>query len=246
MNLTYCGRTHICGRAKNEDAFAMEQVTGALAAFTVADGLGGQPAGEVASRIAVSSLMETIRRLAPGDTSCSPGQMREILNKGFQAASVAIAQDVSASPEHAGMATTLVAALINDSFDVVIAYAGDSRAYCYGNELVQVTKDHSLVQELVRRGVITTDAAELHPDKHIVTRVVSEIPVSPDITEFGLEKNTLLLCTDGLTDALSAEEISSEMRDTDVNRICENLIGRSLRVKRDNTTIIVIRAAPRP
>jgi len=244
MNLTYCGRTHICGRAKNEDAFDMQQVTRALAAFIVADGLGGLPAGEVASRIAVTSLMETIRRLAPGEEACSPGLMKEFLNKGFQAASEAIANNVSANPEHAGMATTLVAALINDSLDVVIAYAGDSRAYCSGNTLVQVTKDHSLVQELVRRGVISTEAAEMHPDKHIVTRVVSETSVLPDIAEFPLGKNTLLLCTDGLTDALPDDELIPVLREPDLTRVCDTLIDRALQVKRDNTTFIVIRAAP--
>jgi protein phosphatase len=242
MNITYCGKTHICGRPKNEDAFDM-QVTSHLAAFAVADGLGGLPAGEVASRIAIEALMDTIRKLAPSGGSCPPSQMKEILTSGFLAASRSIAQEGSANPKHAGMATTLVAALINDSLEVVIAHAGDSRAYRVMDGITQITKDHSLVQELVRRGVITRDAAHLHPDKHIVTRVVSEIPVTPDISEVPLGNNTLLLCTDGLNEALSDEEISLVLKEPDVSGICTRLIERSVQVNHDNTTVIVIRAA---
>jgi protein phosphatase len=227
MNLIYCGRTDICGRLKNEDAFDMQQVNSQLAAFAVADGLGGLPAGEFASRIAVTALMDTIRTLAPADTTCPRAQMKEILEKGFFAAAQAIADDVSLNPGHAGMATTLVAALINDAADGVIAYAGDSRAYSGDGGLVQLTKDHSLVQELFRRGLITRDGARLHPDKNVVTRVISEVPVQPDIAEVRMERNTLLLCTDGLTDAITDEEISVAIKEKDVNSICTILIERS-------------------
>ncbi|MFA4826347.1 MAG: protein phosphatase 2C domain-containing protein [Methanoregula sp.] len=244
MNLTWCGRTHICGRPRNEDAFDMQQIGDHLAAFAVADGLGGLPAGEVASRIAVTALMDTVRTLAPRGMTCTPAQMTEILTKGFAAAAQAIGDDNSLNPDHKEMATTLVAALINDASDGVITYAGDSRAYRGENTLVQITKDHSLVQEMFRKGLITQEEARLHPDKNVVTRVVSEIPVHPDIVEFRMEKNTLLLCTDGLTDALSDEEISLAMKERDVDRICTALIERSRQVNRDNTTIIVIRAAP--
>ncbi len=245
MNLTWCGSTHICGRPKNEDAFAMQQISEHLAAFVVADGLGGLPAGEVASHLAVTSLIDTVRTLAPVNTTSSPAQMKEILTKGFLAAARAIGDDSSKNPAHEGMATTMVAVLINDASEVVVAYAGDSRAYSGEDELVQITNDHSLVQELFRKGLITKDEARLHPDKNVVTRVVSEVPVNPDFTHLRLERNTLLLCTDGLFDALTDEEIFSEMNERDVNRICPSLIERSRKVNRDNTTLIVIRAASR-
>ena len=144
------------------------------------------------------------------------------------------------------MATTLVAALINDAHEGVIAYVGDSRAYSGEDKLVQITEDHSLVQELFRRGLITQDEARHHPDKNVVSRVVSEIPVNPDMRDFRIEKNTLILCTDGLTDALTDEEIFSELTELDVNRICTTLINRAIKVNRDNTTIIVIRAEVGP
>ncbi len=224
----------------------MQQVSEHLAAFAIADGLGGLPAGEIASRIAVTSLMDTVRTLASMDTTCSQVKMKEILTKGFFAASQAINDYCSKKPDPKKMATTLVAALINEVNEGVIAYVGDSRAYSGENKLVQITEDHSLVQELFRRGLITKNEARLHPDKNVVSRVVSEIPVNPDFTDFVLEKNTLLLCTDGLTDALTDEEIFSELKEMDVNRICTALIERALQVNRDNTTIIVIRAASEP
>lgn len=243
MNLTWCGRTHICGRPKNEDAFDMQQISDRLAAFAVADGLGGLPAGEIASGIAVATLMATVRTLAPMDITCSPALMKEILTKGFLEASLAIGDHCSLNPDHKGMATTLVAALINDASEGVIAYIGDSRAYSGEDRLIQITEDHSLVQELFRRGLITQEEARLHPDKNVVSRVVNEIPVNPDTTDIRLEKNTLILCTDGLPDALPDDEIFLAIKEADVNRICTTLIERCMKVKRDNTTFIVIRAA---
>ena len=243
MNINWCGQTHICGRPKNEDAFDMQQISNHLLAFAVADGLGGLPAGEIASRISVTALMDTIRTLASMDMTCSPAQMKDILTQGFLAASKAIDNHCSQNPDHKRMATTLVAALINDANEGVIAYIGDSRAYIGDEKLVQISVDHSLVQELFRRGLITQDEARHHPDKNVVSRVVSEIPINPDMRDFFIEKNTLLLCTDGLTDALTDEEIFSELKETDVDRICTTLIDRAIKVKRDNTTIIVIRAA---
>jgi serine/threonine protein phosphatase PrpC len=242
MNLTFCGRTHTCGRPNNEEVFDMQQINDHLALFAVADGLGGHPAGEAASRIAITALVDTVRTLTSANRSFSPAQMQEILSLGFLSASLSVGDDGSRNLDHAGMGTTLLAALINDTFDVVVAHVGDSRAYSASDKLNRITNDHSLVQELVERGLITKEAARLHPDKNVVTRIISNIPVNPEFAVLRLEKNTLLLCTDGLTDALSDEEIFTGMINTDVPRVCADLIERCQRVNRDNTTIIVVRA----
>jgi protein phosphatase len=244
MNLTWCGDTHTCRRPNNEDAFAMQEVTGYLSLFVVADGLGGHVAGEVASRLAVSSLVDAVRSYAPADVPCTPAEMREFLRKGFVAATRAIADDCARHPEHTGMATTLLGALINDVHECVIAHIGDSRAYIRDTTLVQVTNDHSFVQELYERGLITRDELRIHPDKNIVTRIVNGVPADPDFTDLPLGNRTLLLCTDGLTDALPDEEISGMLQDPDVPRICRTLIERSRTVNRDNTTVIVVRILP--
>jgi serine/threonine protein phosphatase PrpC len=242
MKLTFCGRTHICGRSNNEDSFDMQQINNHLALFAVADGLGGHPAGDIASKIAICSLSDSIRSHASKNGSCSVSQMKDILTLGFQAASRSIGDDCLRYPFHIGMGTTLLCALINDAYDCVIAHVGDSRAYIGSYTLIQITKDHSLVQELFERGLISHEEARLHPDKNVVTRVISDIPVLPDFINLQLKKNTLLLCTDGLTDALSEDEIFIEMKNPDLFQICTNLIERSRLVNRDNTTIIVIRA----
>lgn len=242
MKLTFCGRTHICGRSNNEDAFDMQQINDRLALFAVADGLGGHPAGEVASRIAINALFETVHTHTPKNDSCSVSQMKDTLELGFRAASQAISDDCLRHPYHSGMGTTLLCALINDAYDCIIAYVGDSRAYMGSDKLVQITKDHSLVQELFERGLISHEESRLHPDKNVVTRIISDIPVIPDFSDLQLQKNTLLLCTDGLPDALSDEDIFIEMKNPDLFQICLNLVERSRRVNRDNTTIIVIRA----
>ena len=119
---------------------------------------------------------------------------------------------------------------------------GDSRAYLGGTGLKRITKDHSFVQELFERGLITEDAMQLHPMRNIVTRVISAVPVNPDFVDLSLGKNTLVLCSDGLFGALSDGEIWSEIQGTDVQVICQNLIERSRVINRDNTTVIVVRA----
>jgi serine/threonine protein phosphatase PrpC len=207
MRLTFCGRTHICGRSNNEDAFDMQQINDHLALFSVADGLGGHPAGDVASKIAIFALFDSVRAPAPKNGSCSLSQMKDLLTLGFRAASRAIGDDCLRHPSHIGMGTTLLCALIKDAYDCVIAYIGDSRAYTGLDTLIQITKDHSLVQELSERGLISGNEARLYPDKNVVTRIMSDIPVPPNFTNFMLERNTLLLCTDGLPDALSDEKI---------------------------------------
>ena len=244
MNLTYCGDTHTCRRPNNEDALYMQQITENLAVFIVADGMGGHTAGEVASRLAVTALVDTVRACAPAHASCSPTEMREIVKKGFLAATRSLADDCSLHREHTGMATTLVAALVNDTLDCVVANVGDSRAYLSGTGLTQITKDHSFVQGLFDRGLITREELRLHPDRNIVTRVVNAIPVDPDLFDLNLGKNTLLLCTDGLTDALPDEEIFRAIQDPDLNQVCRTLIDRSRAVNRDNTTVVVVRAPP--
>jgi len=242
MNLTYCGGTHICGRPVNEDSYDMIEINNNLALFVVADGLGGHEAGEVASGLAVPALVDSVRALAPAEASCSPEQMREVLNAGFIAAAQAIADDCLIDAKHGVMATTLLAALVSDTLDCVVANVGDSRAYLGGTDLKQITKDHSFVQELFERGLITEDAMQLHPLRNIVTRVISAVPVHPDFVDLSLGKNTLVLCSDGLFGALSDGEIWSEVQGTDVPEICHNLIERSRVINRDNTTVIVVRA----
>jgi protein phosphatase len=141
------------------------------------------------------------------------------------------------------MGTTLVAALINEKSDSVIASVGDSRAYLVGTDARQVTKDHTFVEEMVERGLITRDAARVHPERNVVTRIIGLDPVLPDLVEIHLGDNTLLLCTDGFSDLFTEQELGLEFRNPDVTSICDNLIKRAKEADGDNTTVVVARKA---
>jgi len=243
MNIRFCGASHTCGRPNNEDAFAMEMVGNNLWVGTVADGLGGHPAGEVASTLAVNALIASARQQVAEDSQYTLDSMRKILITGFGAASDAVRRDTGRHPDQSGMGTTLVAALINEESDCVIASVGDSRAYLVGAESRQVTKDHTFVQEMVERGLITRDAARVHPERNVVTRTIGVDPVLPDLVEIHMGGDTLLLCTDGFSDLFTEQELGPAFRNPDVTSICDNLIKRAKEANGDNTTVVVARQA---
>ncbi|MGH2943894.1 MAG: protein phosphatase 2C domain-containing protein, partial [Solirubrobacteraceae bacterium] len=178
------------GRARraNEDAyFARSPV------FVVADGMGGAQAGEVASRIAVEAFEHGL-----GDDGASG---EELLAARVHAANTRIHEMSQAEQERAGMGTTITAAHVGE-FDVAIAHVGDSRAYrLRGEEFVRLTEDHSLVEEMRRRGQLTAQEADEHPQRSIITRALGPEPdVLVDTSSWrGAEGDVYLLCSDGLT-----------------------------------------------
>lgn len=234
--LGYCGATDIGGRENNEDAYIAVTLTNRLYLFAVADGLGGHKAGEIASALAVKELSEVVKK----DTDAhSLESMKELLARGFRKANEEVMHQASAAPERLGMGTTLVAALLNEEGRGVIANVGDSRAYLIGNKITRITKDHSYVQELVDRGVITQEEVAWHPQKNIVTKIIGMEGVEPDFFEIELGENILLLCSDGLTDALSDEEIREVIISSKIEDVCKNLVESAKPVSRDNITVVV-------
>lgn len=234
--LRYCSATDKGGRENNEDAFAticLERDRYYL--FAVADGLGGHAAGEVASALAIAVLSETVKKEI-GVLEITPESMKDLLAKGFRKAN----EDVlhQAVNGRYGMGTTLVAALLNDEGRGVVVNAGDSRAYLAGDKIIKITKDHSYVQELVDRGMITQDEAAVHPEKNIVTRIIGMEGVEPDFYEIELGENALLLCSDGLTDALSDEEIREVIISSKIESMCKNLVEAAKPISRDNITVV--------
>jgi protein phosphatase len=234
-NILYCGATDIGGRENNEDAYIAVTLTNRLYLFAVADGLGGHKAGEIASALAVKELSEVVKN----DTDAhSLESMKELLARGFRKANEEVMHQASVTPERLGMGTTLVAALLSDEGRGVIADVGDSRAYLIGNKITRITKDHSYVQELVDRGVITQEEAACHPQKNIVTKIIGMEGSEPDFFEIELGENTLLLCSDGLTDALSDEEIREVVISSKIENVCRNLVEAAKPVSRDNITVV--------
>jgi protein phosphatase len=204
--------------------------------FVVADGMGGAQAGEVASRIAVESFRHGL------DDASRPEAALATL---ALAANSRIHELSHSDAEHAGMGTTLTAVYVGDS-EVAIAHVGDSRAYCLRDgELLRLTDDHSLVDELMRQGRLTPEEAIEHPQRSVITRALGpEGTVEVDTRSFRARPGDVyLLCSDGLTTMLSEEEIADALRSHPRLRDAgEALIAAANEAGgRDNITVVLLR-----
>ncbi|MBP7146096.1 MAG: Stp1/IreP family PP2C-type Ser/Thr phosphatase [Acidobacteria bacterium] len=241
MELTGAGRTDR-GRVRphNEDALLIDVSRGL---FAVADGMGGHAAGEVASRLAIETIDSLLQQPAGGETDPT-ARLREAIDE----ANRRIASQIEQQPEYQGMGTTLVVAVANrDRF--WIAHVGDSRAYLVrGEEIRQLTADHSFVNELVRLGMLSREQAARDPRRNVVTRALgSGAVVVPEIQEQRVQAgDLLLLCSDGLTTMLGDERILSIVRAApDLETGCEQLVAAANDAGgEDNVTIILARLTP--
>jgi PPM family protein phosphatase len=204
--------------------------------FVVADGMGGAQAGEVASRIAVESFGEGLK-----DTR-SP---EETLAEYARAANTRIYELSRSNAEQAGMGTTLTALYVGE-LEVAIAHVGDSRAYCLRDgELLRLTDDHSLVDELIRQGRLTPEEAEDHPQRSIITRALGpEEVVEVDTRSYRARSgDVFLLCSDGLTTMVGEGQLAEVLLAHPLLREAgEALIARANEAGgRDNITVILLR-----
>jgi len=204
--------------------------------FVIADGMGGAQAGEVASRLAVESFQSGLP-----DSSAPELALAELA----QAANARIHELSHASAEHAGMGTTLTAVYVTED-DVAIAHVGDSRAYCMRDgELLRLTDDHSLVDELLRQGRLTPEEAVEHPQRSVITRALGpEDIVEVDTRSFrGCDGDVYLLCSDGLTTMVSEQEVASVLlAHPRLHDAGEALIAAANEAGgRDNITVVLIR-----
>jgi PPM family protein phosphatase len=205
--------------------------------FVVADGMGGAQAGEVASAIAVEQFEGG---LPDGQ---DPGEALAAL---IQEANARIHQQARSDAQHAGMGTTTTAAYLTGD-TVVVAHVGDSRCYLLrDDDLIRLTRDHSLVDELIRRGKLTEEQAESHPQRSVITRALGPEPnVEVDVEAFPARAgDVFLLCSDGLTSMVHEQQLKQVL--TDRSRSLEQ-IGRELIAAaneaggRDNITVILFR-----
>jgi len=182
-------------RRHNEDAYVCEPPL-----FAVADGMGGAQAGELASGLAAAALRDETSELTGGEQRVDD-LIQEANRRVYQRQS----QDASAS----GMGTTMTVALV-EGMTVAIGHVGDSRAYLVrGEQMEQLTEDHSLVNELLKSGRLSEEEAHVHPQRSVITRAVGTDP-DVDVDGFTIEAeegDVFLLCSDGLTDMVADEEI---------------------------------------
>lgn len=184
-------------RKGNEDSYLLNN---RLGLFAVADGMGGHEAGEVASHIAVTTLEKSIEKLRREENA---------LDLAIQAANVEIYNQALENQAYSGMGTTITALYCGDE-KVYIGHVGDSRAYLLRkSQITLLTRDHSLVNELLLGGHISEEEALNHPQRHVVTRALGIEPtVEVDILSPAIEKeDKILLCTDGLSNLLKPEEM---------------------------------------
>ena len=209
-------------REGNEDFFHVPQSTEDNKIFIVADGMGGENAGEVASSLAVSSAVVFLREHSENDKSL-------LLRKAINYANKIVFKTAQSDKDYSSMGTTMVCALI-DGNDVFIANVGDSRCYVfYDNLFQQVTIDHSFVQEMVDKGLLTIDEAERHPNKNLITRAIGISKfVNADVFKLKLEKGMkILLATDGLTGMVDSGELAEVLKKSDCKLIVEELIEKA-------------------
>ncbi len=236
-------------RKNNEDAFWADP---GLGFFAVADGMGGHAAGEVASRLALETLRQSIAESKQKrQTEGSPDQTAllsppsTLLVNGIRLANQAVFQSSQEKEEYRGMGTTIVALYFFDSSSVV-AHVGDSRLYrIRGGKIAQLTEDHSLVWEQYRQGLISKEALSGSSLKNIVTRALGMNPtVDVDVQETDLKRGDLLiLCSDGLSDLVRDEELMETVLGAsgDLHRACRELTQlANQRGGKDNITVLLI------
>lgn len=190
-------------REMNQDyVYTSETPVGNLPNLLIlADGMGGHNAGDYASRYTVEMIVDFVRN----SSETSPVA---IIREAIRRANRAVMEKAQTDIDLEGMGTTVVVATVKER-ELCVANVGDSRLYIAGRDFRQITKDHSYVQEMVRRGEISPEVARIHPDRNIITRAVggwNDIEV--DFFEVELEEgDQILMCSDGLTDMLEDEEI---------------------------------------
>lgn len=227
-------------RESNQDAYATGEMPNGVAWAVVCDGMGGAAGGNVASETAVKIISEQIT--SAYRASMRSKSIKNLLVSAISAANISVFDLAQANAKLAGMGTTVVCALVTDGV-AYIAHAGDSRAYLLHTELLQLTRDHSVVQEMVDTGRITPEDAKSHPSKNIITRALGVLPeIRVDFCEQAMENaDVLLLCTDGLTNFVENAEILQLARNSADKNLPELLVEKALENGGgDNVTAVTI------
>jgi serine/threonine protein phosphatase PrpC len=254
-------------RESNEDRFAIAELARALHVhhsnlppskmalsfdrahvYLVADGVGGSSAGEVASGMSVATIenfvVNTLKRFSNLQANEEQGVLRS-LQEALSRADARIFEESAKHPEWRGMGTTLTMAFAVN-WKLFVAHAGDSRCYLFsGGKLLQLTQDHTLTAEMVRRGMVRNEDVETHPWRHVVTNILggSERGVQAELHLLDLHPgDVLLLCSDGLTEMVPDLRILEILqRSHEPRQTCERLIVEANeRGGKDNITAIVV------
>lgn len=228
-------------RDSNQDAYAVGEFSDEVVWSVVCDGMGGAAGGNIASSLAVKVISDKIN-------ACYKEKMRDasiknMLDSALTAANIEVYDFAEAQQDLRGMGTTVVCAIVRDN-QAYIAHAGDSRAYIINDKSIkQVTTDHSVVQALVSSGKITSEEAQHHPDKNIITSAVGvDKSIKIDFEQIDLnDDDILLLCTDGLSNYVSNNEMIELMSDGKHYAFADRLVQKAnANGGGDNITVVII------
>jgi len=248
FSLQAAGKTDVgCVRANNEDTFGYDLTHGV---FVLCDGMGGAAAGEIASTLAADTILAYFRNSKATDSEIGAGfkglpESARALGKAIESANHAVYQEALKNPEHTGMGTTVVAVLFEDeSFSV--GHLGDSRLYLVrGDTLQQLTADHSVIMEQVRRGLLTVEEARISQMQNLVTRALGvRETVEPDLgTHLAYAGDVLLLCTDGLSRFVPEKKMLDLIaQSTGLQQCSESLVEAAKELgSDDNITCVLVR-----
>ncbi len=229
-------------RKQNQDTCAAS-CENKTALLLVCDGMGGAAAGDVASRLCVTIFSAEVKKeLYPG---IGGEKLCELMARAASTANEAVWKLSLSDKDCAGMGTTIVSAVVAESVATVLN-VGDSRCYLVsGGTIRQITRDHSVVEDMIRRGEITRDESRVHPQRNLITRALGTAPeiVCDFFTERLAPGDLLLLCSDGLSNLFSEKELLEKLEGADsLERCCKEFIQQSLeRGAPDNVTAVLYR-----
>ena len=239
--------SHMGKVRKNNEDYCMGDILqtddDCIGVFALADGMGGHKKGEVASKIAVESIIDFLKENISQSGGIKMDYLDDIIKQGYNYANKKIYAKALEDNSCEGMGTTLVVAVIYKNY-VIIANVGDSRGYLLkGDNFRKITKDHSVVEELVNAHLITEEEARFHPRRNQITRAMgAEEIIIVDIFREKLEKDDiLLLATDGLTGCVEDESIKNIIeQDKGIKEICQDLINEANNNSgKDNISVIL-------
>jgi len=235
------GKTDIgLRRSSNQDTFSVCRLEGGEILCIVCDGMGGAKAGNVASERASIAITEFVKKSYRYNMDYNAAEA--LLNNAIVSANIEVYDYSLKNSELKGMGTTVVAAIVSENY-TVIAHLGDSRAYKIGEEITQITRDHSVVQSLVESGKLTPEEARVHPRKNVITKALGiEENVIPENSDCFLNSGEiLLLCSDGLSNYVETSVIKSIVQNNPIEQAAEMLINEANRNGGgDNITVALV------
>ena len=229
-------------RHSNQDAFIAGEISKNFTFAIVCDGMGGANAGNIASEIAVKTVSEYLYNSYRENMTLS--EIERVVKSAVWSANLQIFDRASKNAALNGMGTTIAIAVVKDN-EAVTAHVGDSRIYLVNDKLTQLTKDHSIVQSLIESGKITPEDASVHPRRNVITRALGvEGEVIVDTDFLTLQQNdTLLLCSDGLTNFVTSEKILETFLQNEITYVAEKLVDLANEGGGgDNITVVTLTA----